>query len=450
MKPNTLLSAIPTNTRRLDSLVSNPVCEGIAKQTQFLKRQTKKLTAGLTLKAYCLASCLHLVSYRHCAVLIGLLGGFTISKQGLAKRVTQKTVEFLSEGLNFLMGQVAGSSLPLAHPVLNSFKRVLLQDSTTVGLPAWLAAMFPGSCNQSGRTQAQMKIQAVFDLCRQGWVHFAITPFTTNDQAASTQSLGLAKKGDLWIRDLGYFVLSAFKALDEIGAFFLSRLRLDTKIYDQAGKELNLLDLVRNTQRLDCSVLLGATLRLPLRLVAIRLPQEVAAQRRRLARQNRDRRLVPSKERMELLGWTIFVTNVADSQILSSKTIGELYAIRWRIETIFKAWKRHFKITELPIDCSLEHLQCLMIGRLIYCLVFEVAFGKLQWEEAQARTPQAKQPLSYLKFAHFFKDFSLGLLFLFALKFLTPELLRRQIDYHCRYEKRTDRLNFVQKLLALG
>jgi len=431
-------------------MVSNPGCEAIAKQSQFLTRKTKKLTAGLTLKAYCLASCLHLVSYRQCAILIGLLGGFTLSKQGLAKRVSQTTVKFLSEALNFLMGQVASSSLPIAHPVLDYFERVLLQDSTTVALSPWLAPIFPGSSNQSGRTQAQMKIQAVFDLCRQGWVNFAITPFTTNDQAASTQSLELAKKGDLWIRDLGYFVLKAFKALDEIGAFFLSRLRLDTKIYDTTRKELNLLDLVRNTHRLDLTVLLGATLRLPIRLVAIRLPEEVAAQRRRLARQNRDRRLTPSKERMELLGWAIFVTNVTDSKVLSIDTIAELYAIRWRIETIFKAWKRHFKITQVPIDCSLEHLQCLIIGRLTYCVLFEVVFGKFQWHEARAGRPPNKQALSYLKWAHFFKDFSLGLIFLLDFKFLTPELLWHQIDYHCRYEKRTDRLNFVQKLLALG
>jgi hypothetical protein len=53
--------------------MSNPQCEAIAKQTQFLQRQTKKLTAARTIKAYCLASCLELVSYRQCAILIGLL-----------------------------------------------------------------------------------------------------------------------------------------------------------------------------------------------------------------------------------------------------------------------------------------------------------------------------------------------------------------------------------------
>ena len=422
----------------------------MAKQTQFLQRQTKKLTAARTIKAYCLASCLELVSYRQCAILIGLLGGFTLSKQGLAKRVTQKTVEFLSHALNLLMGQVATTSLPLAHPVLNYFERVLLQDSTTIALPQWLASSFPGSSNQSGRTHAQMKIQAVFDLCRQGWVNFAITPFTTNDQAASTQSLGLARKGDLWIRDLGYSVLSAFKALDEIGAFFLSRLRMDTTIFDMSGKELNLLNLVRNTKRLDRTVLLGSMTRLPVRLIAVRLPQAVGDERRRLARQNRDRRRNPSKERMELLGWALYITNVTDSQILSLDRVLELYAIRWRIEIIFKAWKRHFKITDIPVDCSLAHLECLMIGRLIYCVAFEVVFGKWQWEEARAGEPPKKRALSYLKLAHLIKDFSLGLFFLLDPKLLNSRLLWRQIDYHCRYELRTDRLNFVQKLLRLG
>ena len=57
-------------------------------------------------------------------------------------------------------------------------------------------------------------------------------------------------------------------------------------------------------------VLIGASQKLPVRLVAQMLPQEIAAERRRKAKANRDRRCKPSKASLTLLGWEIFITNV--------------------------------------------------------------------------------------------------------------------------------------------
>jgi len=36
------------------------------------------------------------------------------------------------------------------------------------------------------------------------------------------------------------------------------------------------------------------------------------------------------------------------------------------------------------------------------------------------------------------------------LVFNNPEFVKEQIRYHCQYEKRTDRLNYLQKLSELG
>ena len=57
--------------------------------------------------------------------------------------------------------------------------------------------------------------------------------------------------------------------------------------------------------------------RLPVRLVALRLPPALAAQRRRRARANakKDRSLKLTKRYLKLLRWTILLTNVTAEQL---------------------------------------------------------------------------------------------------------------------------------------
>jgi len=45
----------------------------------------------------------------------------------------------------------------------------------------------------------------------------------------------------------------------------------------------------------------------------------------------------PSKAVLELMGWTIFITNLREE--VSFEVLLEIYGLRWRIEVIFKAWK---------------------------------------------------------------------------------------------------------------
>ena len=100
---------------------------------------------------------------------------------------------------------------------MRSFERVLIADSTSIGLPKVLAPFFPGASNQTGSKQAQLKIQAYYDLRNESFVDFSLSSFRKNDQAASKDILAVAQPNDLILRDLGYFVLDVFKQLDQRG-----------------------------------------------------------------------------------------------------------------------------------------------------------------------------------------------------------------------------------------
>jgi len=95
------------------------------------------------------------------------------------------------------------------------------------------------------------------------------------------------------------------------------------------------------TSSVDLDIRLGARQRLPCRLVAVRVPQEVADRRRQKAIDNARRKgRTPSKAYLALLDWTIFVTN-APAEMLAVPQVVALYRVRRQVELVFKLWKSY-------------------------------------------------------------------------------------------------------------
>jgi hypothetical protein len=399
--------------------------EHLARQSGFLRRRPKKLHPASFLQLCCLLALQTQVSLRAWATLWGLLTGQTLSKQALAKRCSASAVAFVRSVLEFLLGRLVAP--PTGVPkAFQGFGRVLLQDSTTLSLQPKLATAFPGPRNQSHQASAALKIQVFYDLLSQRCLRFDLTAFTTNDQKASALILRLARQGDLIIRDLGYLVLAVLARAQAQGIFFVSRWRSGLAVLDPAtGAPLDLLAQLRRRGSWDASVLLGQTERLPVRLVARLLPTPVAAERRRKARANRDRRLRPSPERLALLDWEIFLTNVPPDRWSAAEVV-ETYRLRWRIEILFKAWKSHFRLDHFT-NGSATQIELLVYGRLLWITLFKVAF----------LPPTAHPPaLSTLKLAAFCQDYLLFPLLLLFQPAFDSSFLLQQIAYHCRSESK--------------
>jgi len=211
-----------------------------------------------------------------------------IPQSGINKRIKASALKFLELVLAATLATTAkDKNTPTYAVVFKAFKRVLVQDSTNVQLNPKLAKYFPGSRNQKKTTSAMLKIQSVIDLVSERFCHFAITAFTQNDQKASLLILQLVRQGDLIIRDLGFLVLAVLKAIQLKGAYFLSRLKYGIVIYDADGETpFDLLAALQKYGRLDRDVCIGAKEKLRARLVAIPVPEAVAAERRRKAKAN--------------------------------------------------------------------------------------------------------------------------------------------------------------------
>lgn len=116
---------------------------------------------------------------------------------------------------------------------------------------------------------------------------------------------------------------------------------------------------------LDLAVELGAQQRIPCRLLAVPVPQEVADQRRRrLRKEARDKGRTVGAERLALCAWTIVVTNVPAAQ---QDTL-VLLTLRWQIELLCTLWKSHEGVDTLRgrrAERVLIELYAKLLGRLM-------------------------------------------------------------------------------------
>jgi hypothetical protein len=164
----------------------------------------------------------------------------------------------------------------------------------------------------------------------------------------------------------------------------------------------------------------------------------------RKARANRDRRTNPSAKHMQLLRWTILITIVSSEQ-LSAEVLVRTYGLRWRIETLFKAWKSCFQFGKIPSYASVDFVCALVLARLICVEVFQCLFQSLQRKE---RSEQ--QRLSPLKLASLIENLAAIELHSILID-LPEETLVHLTLYHCRYDRRK-RKHYYQILadLSLG
>ena len=234
---------------------------------------------------------------------------------------------------------------------------------------------------------------------------------------------------------MGFFSLKVFRSLDQLGAFFLTRCRHGLNFYDpETGGKLDWIKLLKAQTRFDERVLVGEE-KVELRLVAEPVSVAVANERRRQAHKNRDQRLKPSLERLFLMGWNIFLTNVP-AAVWPPKALFWVYRLRWRIEIIFKAWKSHLRFIEFNKRNELM-VRLSVLTKLLFCMMVAKFSDTLESLCGQERH------VSLLRVARIVGQ--CACLFAAAVLRMTPEQwMAHQIREHIFYEKRSDRKNFYE------
>jgi len=307
-----------------------------------------------------------------------------MSSQALCERINnQGAVDYLCEVLRFAVEKNLSIDRESISPeALASFNRVFIEDSTGMTLHEKLAGKFKGSGGNASK--AALKIDFILDLKRQTIHRLSMSGGNLPDQARAGEIVEDLEKGDLVIRDLGYFAIKALAGIHAKGAFYLSRLLKGTGVYLSAESSAQAIDIVDHLNRnfahqsvMDLDIYLGQE-RTPCRLVAYRAPEAVVNERIRKAdasARKKGRQL--SEESKKWLRFSLFVTNVS-REVWSAAVIGTIYRIRWQIELRFKTWKSLCQIHLLKGHRP-ERIQCLVYGRLITIVMMNLLYSFASW-----------------------------------------------------------------------
>jgi Transposase DDE domain len=381
---------------------------------------------------FIISCCIGNNTFSQWALQISLLSGKRLSKQGVFDRLHAGATAFAGQLLEQVLLQQSGKHF--VSGLFKCFGKVLLQDSTTLRLPQVLSALFPGN-HSRGEQKAVARIQSILDIKAMRFIEFSLGAFTQNDQGASKEILPLIKKGDLVIRDLGYFSLSVFEKLIAAQAHILSRLRYGVTISDAKGNIIFLKDLLKQKHGVDRWVYIGSEKKVWLRLVMIPVPPGQAAEKIRRAKQDRDVRLNHSQEYYRWLKFNVYITTV-DKQIWTSKEVYAAYKVRWQIEIIFKSWKSGFHLQHILHEgCTNEHRVrvTIFLMLLFICLFMQKIYTR--YKRVIEKTTGKK--ISLLKLAVYAGN---NLKEVIA---LPDKLLKQIIGLHCCYDKRSDRTNMT-------
>ena len=321
----------------------------------------------------------------------GVAVGLEITPQGLDQRFTKEASDFMKLELEAAVEQVICSE-PVAVQLLKRFNGVYVKDSSTVTLPEKLADVWVGCGNGQGAGNAAVKLETSLEMVSGELDGPHLVDGRTNDRAAAQAHRPLPA-GSLSLADLGYWKVADMQTQAANEGYWLSRGHVSTAIFDEAGTQYTLVAFLSQqvTDVVDTPICLGVAERLSARLVAVRVPQEIAQQRRRkLKKQARDKGKTVSQARLELADWTVFVTNVPGS-LLSVEEVLVIARVRWQIELLFKLWKSHGQIdksrSENPFRILTE-LYAKLIGMIIQHWIFLVSnwqFPDRSWVKA-ART----------------------------------------------------------------
>ena len=373
------MSDIPELAETIQTVLGE-TADTLARETDFIKRERKfkgssfaqTLIFGWTANPNSTLSELQQTA---------VASGVEVSAQALDKRFSEEASLFMYRLLQTALENLITANSPVAIPLFERFNGVYIDDASIIGLPKKLLSVWQGCGGSHGESSA-LKIQFSYDLKHGSIRELCIRDGKEQDRSSPTQKADLPKKA-LRVHDKGFSSLTVMKTYNEEDMFWLCPLAININVYDIEGKKLDLLSFLSSqfSNKVDIQIYLGDHHKVQCRLLAIRVPEEVAAERRRRIRYIAKRKYKnPNKRTLQLASWTILITNVPE-ELLSVDEAMILYRVRWQIELIFKLWKSHYLVDEWRTEKQWRIL-CEIYAKLLAVLIQHWIFLVTCWQYA--------------------------------------------------------------------
>lgn len=292
-----------------------------------------------------------------------------VSKQALDKRFNETALSFVEKLLEvFLSRQIDFNGFP-SH-LSQTFTAVKVMDSTEFKLPDFFANDFPGYGIVG--SPACAAIQLEYDVLARTIHYLSLGNARQSDKTIADQRIGLIQKGDLILRDLGYYSTDSYQKIEQQQAFYISRLKAQVGIYqkvDNRYESLNWTSIIQQIRKgstgyFDQYVYIGKQQKHPVRLMAWILSEK--EQKKRLQRKKSQKKNI-SKEDIIWSKLNVIITNI-DANTMKAQEAYNLYKIRWQIEWMFKIWKSILNIDTVR-KMKTVRLKCYLYSKLIWVLL---------------------------------------------------------------------------------
>ncbi|PGV79439.1 IS4 family transposase [Bacillus thuringiensis] len=413
-----ILDELELFSKELQRYMSPYVLEQLAREIGFVQRKSKYRAQDLVALCVWLSQNIAHTSLTQLCSRLETNTGISMSPEGLNQRFNSKAVQFLQQLLAHILQQQFCSSSKISTLYTNFFRRIRVLDSTHFQVPDKFASTYQGS-GGSGHS-AGVKIQLEYDLLSGQFLHVHVGSGKQNDKTYGSTCLTSLQSHDVCIRDLGYFDLKDLHTIDKCGAYFISRLKLNTRIYQKnkapeyfqnrtikKHSEYIQLDMEQFIDQLQSGetfeiseIYIGMYQKLPARLILYKLTETQMKRRQKDLASKEHKKQITYKERSKRLSAiNFYITNIP-LEYLPKEQVYDFYSLRWQVELIFKTWKSFFRIHQCN-SVKLERLECHLYGQLISILLCSSTMFQMR----QLLLIKKKRELSEYKAIYIIKDY---------------------------------------------
>jgi putative transposase len=285
----------------------------------------------------------------------------TLSDSSWYYRFTPELVEFLHQCVIHGIEELAKEPGRNLNKKLESFKDVLIQDSTIVRLHSSLADQFPAA--RTRKVAAGVKVSVLVSAIANGPKTVAL--YAEKTAEIKTLKIGPWIKDRILLVDLGFYKTQLFARVAENGGYFVSRIRrnMDPVI-------VSIEEGVPKTKR---EAFIGKTVNECIEELSgkdIDAIVKIAFKRRAYkGKQKNDEmkvRLVAVYNEEEET-YHIYITNI-QKDVLNAKDIAKLYGARWDIELLFKELKSKYALDVLETK-SVQVIEALIWTAILTLIV---------------------------------------------------------------------------------
>jgi hypothetical protein len=267
-----------------------------------------------------------------------------VSHNAFDQRFNDKAVDFFASLFAVALDRCL-TAQPALLPLLHRFNGVFLRDASIIPLPRGLADLFPGRTSKGGLPTAALKLVLEMEVSTGQFTQAEILSGLDNEKTAQLAAQPLPQ-GALLLEDMGFLDGERLQEYALQDVYFLTRVPAWTAFFEKParGKGYRRLDVVAwlrqaDGWQLERDVYVFHKQKMRLRLLAVRVPPEVAEQRRQRVRQEAKQHGRPvSQKKLDLCEWNVLVTNAPRERISASEG-WEIRRVRWQIELVFRVFK---------------------------------------------------------------------------------------------------------------